>query len=103
MRRLKFRLRTLMLAIGGIGLWLGLARAHPDANAWLILSACFAGPPAYLVRRRLAQMKVEGESLSFDDRIALFLCLSLFTVPIVMLFLVLCLFLFAPLLMRGIS
>src|SRR3954469_22759338 len=88
MRLPRLRLRTLMIVIGGIGLWLGLTRAYPEANAWLILLAFSAGPSAYLARRGIVQMKVHGESLSFGDRIAFFFCTLLFTVPIILLFLI---------------
>jgi hypothetical protein len=98
-----FRLRTLMIAIEGIGLWLGLALAYPEVGAWLILLAIIAVPPAYLARRRLAQMKVQGESLSLEDRIALFLCMSLFTVPIVFLLLLGSLYLLAPFVIKGVD
>jgi hypothetical protein len=95
----RFRVRTLMIAIGGIGLCLGLACAYPEAIALLILLGSFAAPAAYLARRRSAQMKAQGESLSLDDRIALFLCMSIFTAPFVVLFLLGSLYLFAPLIL----
>jgi hypothetical protein len=71
-----------MITIGAIAFGFWLARADPEAIALLIVSIFFAVLPGRIVRRRVAEMKAQGESLSFGDRIAFFLCLSLFTVPI---------------------
>jgi hypothetical protein len=76
------RTSTLMAAVAAIGLWLGLTRTYPEANVWLLLLALFAGPPAYFARRKVLQYEAQGEPLQLEDRIALFLCLSLFTIPI---------------------
>jgi hypothetical protein len=82
MRSHQLHLRTIMLAIGMIGLGLGLAVSHPGILCCMLVLAWMAGPASYLTRMMLAGMTTRGESVSMADRIGLFLALLLLTAPI---------------------
>jgi hypothetical protein len=76
------RLSGLVALIGVIGLLLGLLRAWPAAYNVLIALAVFGSPAALLARKTIAGMRRRGEAIRIEDCVALFLSLSLFTVPI---------------------
>jgi hypothetical protein len=74
--------RILVSLIAAVGFWLALARALPEVNAWAVIIVFFAALPAYLARKKVASMIAQGEHVSSEDRLAVFLSISLFTVPI---------------------
>jgi hypothetical protein len=76
------RISTFMVLIAMIGLGCGLFRASPGACDWLLAFVVLAAPSALLARNRLANMPGRGESFRLEDRIALFLSVALFTIPI---------------------
>ena len=71
-----------MALIATNGLGPGLFRASPGACDWLLVLIVLAAPSAILARNRLADMPDRGQAVRFEDRIALFLSVALFTVPI---------------------
>jgi hypothetical protein len=77
-----WRISTFMALIAAIGLGFGLYRASPGACDWLLVLIVLAAPSAILARNRLADLPDRGESIRLEDRIALFLSVALFTVPI---------------------
>lgn len=74
------RTRTLLLVIGAIGVLLALVRAFPSTVIlmWIL-------PPTYFLTRRLVRT-IEGHEgrLTLDDRLAAFLAVSIFTVPLLL-------------------
>jgi hypothetical protein len=76
------RIASLLVAIAVIGVLLGLWRDWPVASGLLIACAFFGIAPAMLARNKLANLQSRREALSIEDRVALFLSLALFTVPI---------------------
>jgi hypothetical protein len=81
-RRPVRRISILLVLIGLIGLSLGLFRAWPGIYNWLIAIAVFGAPSALLARKTVGVMQDRGETVRIEDCVALFLSLSLFTVPI---------------------
>jgi hypothetical protein len=87
LRRLKTRsIGFLQVVIAIVALVLGLGSTVPEAIPALIagsiLVAYFAAPAALMARRIVVSLEAQAQPLSAADRLAAFLCVSLFTVPI---------------------
>jgi hypothetical protein len=82
------RISFLLAVIGMIGLVLGLARTCPEAIGFGVMAAVFAVPPALLARRIVRSLVAHGEAMPASDRLAAFLCMALFTVPLQMILLI---------------
>jgi hypothetical protein len=80
------RISSLMVAVAIIGAAVGLMRAYPIT----ILIALFAVPPACLASRVVKSLVAQGEQVTVADRVAAFVCLTLFTVPIEIVLLFFC-------------
>jgi hypothetical protein len=74
----------LQAVIAMLALLLGLVSVIAPTSeliGWALLLVYFAAPPAFLARRIALSLDAQGQPLSLADRIAAFLCVSLFTVP----------------------
>ena len=80
-RYLPRHINSLLALIGVACLSLSVFRTWPVAIYWSIALAVFAAPTVLLARMKIAETRDRGELVPVEDRLALFLSLSLFTVP----------------------
>ena len=76
------RISTLLVLVAAIGLSLGLVRTWPTACRWFIVLVVLGAVPALFAGKMIAGMRDRGELVRIEDRMALFLSLALFTVPL---------------------
>ena len=65
----RFRLRTLMIAVGMVAGWLTLLHKDPSSAAWVIVIAAVLGPPTILA---VGLTEVCGRTPTMIDRLDVF-------------------------------